>query len=62
MNESSRSVEVLRMSGGRLDRANDRVAIEAPLEVRLNGHSFAVIMRTPGQMPTSLPDFCSPKA
>ena len=26
----------------------DRVAIEAPLEVRVNGEPFAVIMRTPG--------------
>lgn len=26
----------------------DVVAVEAPLEVRLNGHPFAVVMRTPG--------------
>jgi len=48
MNESSRSVELMRMADGRLDKASDRVAVEAPLEVRLNGHPFAVIMRTPG--------------
>jgi FdhD protein len=48
MNESSREVELLRFSGGRRDHTRDRVAVEEPLEVRLNGHSFAVIMRTPG--------------
>ena len=48
MVESTRSVELLRMANGRLDAASDRVAVEAPLEVRLNGHPFAVIMRTPG--------------
>jgi FdhD protein len=48
MVESTRSVELLRMADGRLDAASDRVAVEAPLEVRLNGHPFAVIMRTPG--------------
>ena len=31
-----------------IDAATDSVAVEAPLEVRLNGHPFAVIMRTPG--------------
>ena len=48
MDESTRSVELMRMAGGRFDSASDRVAVEAPLEVRLNGHPFAVIMRTPG--------------
>ena len=48
MHESSRSVELMRISDGRLEAASDRVAVEAPLEVRLNGHPFAVIMRTPG--------------
>jgi FdhD protein len=48
MNESSRSVELTRMTDGRLEIARDRVAVEAALEVRLNGHPFAVIMRTPG--------------
>jgi FdhD protein len=28
--------------------AVDRVAVEEPLEVRVHGHPFAVIMRTPG--------------
>src|SRR5688572_20107350 len=48
MNESTRSVELMRLADGRFDSASDRVAVEAPLEVRLNGHPFAVIMRTPG--------------
>jgi FdhD protein len=49
MNETSRTVELMRMTGGRLDTASDRVAVEAALEVRLNGHPFAVIMCTPGK-------------
>ena len=48
MTESSRGVELVRIGDGRADVARDRVAVEAPLEVRLNGHPFAVIMRTPG--------------
>jgi FdhD protein len=48
MDESSHRVELIRVSDNRLDATSDRVAVEAPLEVRLNGHSFAVIMRTPG--------------
>jgi FdhD protein len=48
MHERSRDVELVRLTGGRIDNANDRVAVEAALEVRLNGHPFAVIMRTPG--------------
>ena len=48
MNNSSRSVDLMRMADGRLEIARDRVAVEAALEVRLNGHPFAVIMRTPG--------------
>jgi FdhD protein len=41
---SSREVDVSR--DGQVTR--DRVAVEEPLEVRVNGASFAVIMRTPG--------------
>jgi FdhD protein len=48
MNESARRVELMRVAGGRREMASDSVAVEAPLEVRLNGHPFAVIMRTPG--------------
>jgi len=49
--ESAKPVELVRASSGRLEPVRDHVAVEAPLEVRLNGHSFAVIMRTPGADP-----------
>lgn len=41
-------VDVVRVRSGRRASAVDRVAVEEPLEVRLHGRSFAVIMRTPG--------------
>ena len=48
MTESSRNVDLVRLAGGRFEHDTDRVAVEAALEVRLNGHPFAIIMRTPG--------------
>jgi FdhD protein len=39
-------VEVLRLPGGTTER--DSVAVEEPLEIRVNGESVAVTMRTPG--------------
>jgi FdhD protein len=48
MSEGTRSVEVVRIGNGPTETATDHVAVEAALEVRLNGHPFAVIMRTPG--------------
>lgn len=42
-----RRVDVTRHPGG--DVASDLVAAEEPLEVRLDGEPFAVIMRTPGR-------------
>lgn len=41
-------VSVVRASMGSSATAEDRVASEEPLEIRLHGRSFAVIMRTPG--------------
>ncbi len=41
-------VRIRRLTGGSADAADDRVAVEEPLEVRVNGAPFAVIMRTPG--------------
>src|SRR5262245_8934282 len=41
-------VDVLLVDGDRVTRAADRVAAEVPLEVRLQGEPFAIIMRTPG--------------
>lgn len=48
MSESVRRVPVRRVSRGRRASGEDAVAVEEPLEVRLHGTSFAVIMRTPG--------------
>jgi FdhD protein len=44
-----RAVRVLRLKGDLAAEVDDRVAVEEPLEVRVNGAPFAVIMRTPGQ-------------
>lgn len=44
-----RPVRVSRLRDGAWDAAADVVAVEEPLEVRVNGAPFAVIMRTPGQ-------------
>jgi FdhD protein len=44
-----RRVEIMRVREGRADQTSDDVAVEAPLEIRLNGASFAVIMRSPGR-------------
>ena len=45
----SRPVSVLRVSGSTATETTDRTAAEEPLDIRLHGRSFAVIMRTPGQ-------------
>jgi len=43
-----REIDLVRVEHGEAAPAVDRLAVEAPLEVRLEGESFAVIMRTPG--------------
>src|SRR6185295_15762244 len=43
-----KQVDVVRVCDGRLVPGHDRAATEEPLEVRLHGRPFAVIMRTPG--------------
>jgi FdhD protein len=43
-----RPVEVTRISGAARTRLVDAAATEEPLDIRLHGKSFAVIMRTPG--------------
>ena len=53
---SSRSVEVVRLPGGRVDR--DAVAVEEPLEIRIGGAPVAVTMRTPGQDEELALGFC----
>ena len=43
-----RQVDAVRLRDGRMSAGIDAVATEEPLEVRLHGRPFAVIMRTPG--------------
>src|SRR3954465_4389998 len=45
----ARDVAVTRVIGDRVTRTSDLAAAEEPLDVRLHGRSFAVIMRTPGE-------------
>jgi FdhD protein len=49
-------VEVLRLPGGRSEP--DEVAVEEPLEIRVNGEAVAVTMRTPGQDEELALGFC----
>ncbi|HXG87808.1 MAG TPA: formate dehydrogenase accessory sulfurtransferase FdhD [Vicinamibacterales bacterium] len=44
----SRDVRLLRVDAAARTDAHDVVAVEEPMEVRVNGAPFAVIMRTPG--------------
>ena len=48
MSISVRAFDVLRVSANDSGPDRDRVAVELPLEVRLNSEPFSVIMRTPG--------------
>ena len=45
----TREVAVTRVGRGGTTRTRDLAAAEEPLDVRLHGRSFAVIMRTPGE-------------
>ena len=45
----TREVTVTRVAAGGAIRTRDVAAAEEPLDVRLHGRSFAVIMRTPGE-------------
>ena len=47
MHNAVRSVEIVRVGREPAD-ATDVAAVEEPLEIRLDGHSFVVTMRTPG--------------
>ncbi len=49
MSETSRAVEVTRVRGGVRVVEHDHAATEEPMEVRIHGEAFAVIMRTPGR-------------
>ncbi len=48
MSASVSGVEVVRVRDGREVVDRDSIAVEEPVEIRLHGQSFAVIMRTPG--------------
>lgn len=45
----TRVVPVTRVASGVVSRTSDLAAAEEPLDIRLHGRSFAVIMRTPGE-------------
>lgn len=57
MSEAFRTVELTRIERDRRGPRSDATAVEAPLEVRLNGDPFAVIMRTPGFDPELVAGF-----
>jgi FdhD protein len=46
--ESARSISMLRCGPAGCAEETDQVAAEEPLEIRLDGHPVAVVMRTPG--------------
>jgi FdhD protein len=48
MFDALKEIEIVRVEDGRQRPGVDRTAAEEPLEVRLHGRPFAVIMRTPG--------------
>jgi FdhD protein len=48
MSEPVRPIEVIRVDRATQIEGADRVAVEEPLEIRLHGRPFAVVMRTPG--------------
>jgi FdhD protein len=48
MGRVTRKRMVLRMGPGSVIRRSDTVAVEEPLELRINGEPFVVTMRTPG--------------
>jgi FdhD protein len=48
MGRVTRQHAVLRVEPGEVIRRSDTLAVEEPLEIRLNGESYLVTMRTPG--------------
>src|SRR5262245_7166628 len=48
MPDAQRQVDVVRVRAGTRTADRDHAATEEPLEIRLHGQPFAVIMRTPG--------------
>jgi FdhD protein len=48
MSSATRPIDVVRVLGPSRSSDVDRAAVEEPLEIRLHGRRFVVIMRTPG--------------
>ena len=48
MGRVTRHHPVLRVAAGEMARRSDTLAVEEPLEIRLNGEPYQVTMRTPG--------------
>lgn len=46
--KSTRTVSIARHDGATAQVRDDAIAAEEPLEIRVGGHSVAVVMRTPG--------------
>lgn len=46
--DNSRPIDVRRVNGARSEKVSDHVAVEEPLEIRVNGDRISVTMRTPG--------------
>src|SRR5260221_3793870 len=44
-----REISMRRLNGANASDAKDFIAAEEPLEIRVEGHSVAVVMRTPGE-------------
>ena len=55
--ESARSIWISRCGPDGCVAATDQVAVEEPLEIRLDGHPVAVVMRTPGDDPDLVAGF-----
>lgn len=47
--EASQSISLIHCHPGGPTEMRDQVAVEEPLEIRLDGHPVAVVMRTPGR-------------
>lgn len=43
------AVDILRFGENRLVDRRDELAVEEPLEIRVEGHTLAIVMRTPGE-------------
>ncbi len=48
LSKATRTVSIARHEGAAAEVRDDAIATEEPLEIRVGGHSVAVVMRTPG--------------